>query len=128
MKLAAASLLCLCGAFVGASPRTSNWRDKVPQEARLRANPYAEEPSAAQAGEKLFARYCSRCHRASRTGKWRAPDLRSPMVRNTPPGELFWILRNGMLRQGMPSWSHLPEEQRWQLVTWLQTRSEAQAR
>lgn len=122
MRLAAASLLCLCGVFVWASPRTSDWRDKVPQAARLRANPYAQEPSAAQAGEKLFMRYCSPCHRASRTGKWRAPDLRSPVVRETPPGELFWVLRNGVLRQGMPSWSHLPDEQRWQIVTWLQTR------
>ena len=121
MRLAAASLLCLCGVFVCASPATSGWRDKVPPAARLRVNPYAEEPSAAQAGEKLFARYCSSCHRASRAGKWRAPDLRSPVVRATTPGELFWILRNGMLRQGMPSWSHLPEAQRWQIVTWLQS-------
>ena len=126
MRLAAASLLCLCGAFMCASPATSDWRDGVPQEARLRANPYANEPSAAQAGEKLFARYCSPCHRAGRGGKWRAPDLHSTAVQKTQPGELFWILRNGMLRQGMPSWAHLPEEQRWQIVTWLQTRSDAQ--
>jgi mono/diheme cytochrome c family protein len=122
MRLAAASLLCFCSAFLCARAAMSNWRDMVPQEARMRANPYAEEPAAAQAGEKLFARYCSPCHRANRAGKWRAPDLRSPAVRETTPGELFWILRNGMLRQGMPSWAHLPEEQRWQIVTWLQTR------
>ena len=121
MRLAAATLFCLCSLFLCASP-TANWRDNVPQKARLRANPYANEPSAAQAGEKLFARFYSPCHRASRSGKWRAPDLRSPLVRETLPGELFWILRNGMLRQGMPSWSHLPEEQRWQIITWLQAR------
>jgi mono/diheme cytochrome c family protein len=122
MRLAAASLLCFCGAFLCARPAMSNWRDMVSQEARMRTNPYAEEPSAAQAGQKLFARYCSPCHRANHAGKWRAPDLRSPVVRETTPGELFWILRNGMLRQGMPSWANLPEEQRWQIVTWLQTR------
>ena len=121
MRLAAI-LLCFCSAFLCARAAMSGWRDMVPQEARRRANPYAEEPSAAQAGEKLFARHCSPCHRANRSGKWRAPDLRSPVVRETTPGELFWILRNGMLRQGMPSWAHLPEEQRWQIVTWLQTR------
>ncbi len=125
MRLAAA--ICLCGAFLCALPaasgwRDSNWRDRVPPEARLRANPYADEPSAAQAGEKLFARFCSPCHRASRSGKWRAPNLRSPVVQKSQPGELFWILRHGMLRQGMPSWAHLPEPQRWQIVTWLQTR------
>ena len=117
-----AAVLCLCSAFVCARSATPDWRDRVPQGARLRMNPYADEPTAAQAGEKLFARHCSPCHRASRGGKWRAPNLRSAAVQKTPPGELFWILRHGMLPQGMPSWAHLPEEQRWQIVTWLQTR------
>jgi mono/diheme cytochrome c family protein len=118
-----AATIFLCSAFVCASAAASDWRDKVPPNARLRANPYADEPSAAQAGGKLFVRYCAPCHRARRSGKWRAPDLSSPVVQKSPPGELFWILRNGMVRQGMPSWAHLPDEQRWQIVTWLQTRS-----
>jgi mono/diheme cytochrome c family protein len=113
----------LWSALFCAYPATHDWRERVPHETRLRANPYADDPSAVQAGDKLFARYCSPCHRAGRGGKWRAPDLHSPVVQKSPPGELFWILRNGMLRQGMPSWAHLPDEQRWQIVTWLQTRS-----
>ncbi len=38
-----------------------------------------------------------------------------------PPGVLFWFLKNGNLKEGMPSWSRLPDQRRWQLVTYLQT-------
>jgi hypothetical protein len=39
------------------------------------------------------------------------------------PGTLFWVLRNGSLRRGMPSFAHLPEPARWQIITFLQDRS-----
>jgi mono/diheme cytochrome c family protein len=47
--------------------------------------------------------------------------LASPIVREAEPGKLFWILRNGSLRHGMPSFAHLPEEQRWQIVMYLKS-------
>jgi len=31
------------------------------------------------------------------------------------------VLRNGSLRHGMPSFAHLPEQQRWQIVTYLKS-------
>jgi hypothetical protein len=34
---------------------------------------------------------------------------------------LFWILTNGVVRQGMPVWSKLPEPQRWQIVTFVKS-------
>jgi hypothetical protein len=37
------------------------------------------------------------------------------------PGEIFWVVTNGVVRHGMPSWSKLPEAQRWQIVTFLQS-------
>ena len=40
---------------------------------------------------------------------------------NAKPGELQWLLTNGNLGKGMPSWSRLPEQQRWQLVAYLKT-------
>jgi mono/diheme cytochrome c family protein len=49
------------------------------------------------------------------------PALVSPAVRSAPAGVIFWLLRNGSLRRGMPSFSHLPEQQRWQIVTYLKT-------
>ncbi len=122
MRSIAAVLIWLCaGGMCAGDANHAGWRQRVPEKTRRLTNPYHGQPAAGKAGEKLFGRYCSPCHGASRAGKRRAPDLRSPLVRTTAPGELFWLLRNGMLRQGMPSWSHLPEEQRWQIVTWLQT-------
>jgi hypothetical protein len=51
----------------------------------------------------------------------RAPDLHSPVVREAAPGTLFWFLKNGNLKEGMPSWSRLPDQQIWQLVSYLRT-------
>ena len=36
-------------------------------------------------------------------------------------GALFWILKNGSLRHGMPSFAHLPEPERWQIITYLRS-------
>ena len=43
-----------------------------------------------------------------RVGRGRRPSLRTPEVRSATDGELFWLLRNGSLAHGMPSWSRLP--------------------
>jgi hypothetical protein len=42
-------------------------------------------------------------------------------VQNATAGELVWFLRNGNLWSGMPSWSGLPKERRWQIVTYLKS-------
>ncbi len=44
-----------------------------------------------------------------------------PFVQNATPGEMVWFLRNGNLAAGMPSWSGLPLERRWQIVAYLKT-------
>lgn len=83
-----------------------------------RENPYAGQPAAEQAGRKLFQRECSSCHGPEAQGTARAPGL---ILKRASPGAIFWILRNGSLGGGMPSFAHLPEAQRWQLVTYLKT-------
>ena len=84
-------------------------------------NPYAGRPEALLAGKKLFLRHCGQCHGPDGHGRGKAPDLRSPVIQSAAPGTLFWFLKNGNLKEGMPSWSRLPDQQRWQLVTYLQT-------
>ena len=79
-------------------------------------NPYQGQPAAERAGAKLYRRYCASCH-----DHGSGPSLRSPAVAAASPGALFWLLRHGSLRHGMPSWSHLPDPQRWQLITYLKT-------
>jgi len=101
------------------------WLHKVPQKERTRANPLANDPEAAQAGAKIFAERCAACHGESAQGKADAkhprPNLHSERLKQATPGELFWLLTNGSLKNGMPSWSRFPEPQRWQLVTYLKS-------
>lgn len=86
-----------------------------------RPNPYAGGAEGARAGAKLFARHCAPCHGKNAEGRGRAPALRSPLVHDAPAEVLFDTLTNGVMRRGMPSWAHLPEARRWQLVTYLKT-------
>lgn len=93
----------------------------APVAARNWPNPYAGQLEAVLAGKKLYRRHCADCHGEGGRGQEDAPDLRTPMVQSAPPGVLFWFLKNGDLKDGMPSWSRLPDERRWQLVSYLQT-------
>lgn len=97
------------------------WRKNVPAKDRVRANPMAVEPDSAKVGAKLFRQHCASCHGDDANGNGRKPGLRSEHVRSATEGELQWLLTNGSQRNGMPSWSGLPEPQRWQLVTYLKS-------
>jgi mono/diheme cytochrome c family protein len=93
----------------------------APASARARKNPYAGQRNAVLAGEKLFRQHCAECHGDNAQGLRNASDLRAPGVQNATDGELVWFLRNGRLPKGMPPWSGLPEQRRWQIVTYLRT-------
>ena len=83
-------------------------------------NPFQDNESARAAGQKLFKRHCAECHGQSAEGTDQAPSL-AQFARFAEPGTLQSFLKNGNLRRGMPSWSRLPDQQLWQLVTYLQT-------
>ena len=36
------------------------------------------------------------------------------------PGEVFWFITKGDKDNGMPSWAFLPEDKRWQVVTYVE--------
>jgi mono/diheme cytochrome c family protein len=84
-------------------------------------NPYECDKVAIEAGRKLFSRECAACHRKDARGVGKAPPLVRPDVYGAAPGALFWVLRNGSLKRGMPSYAHLPEQQRWQIVSYLKS-------
>lgn len=98
---------------------------RAPKAAQGWQNPYAGQPNAALAGRKLFDRHCASCHGPDGRGRDEAPDLRSPVVQNASVGTMFWFLKNGNIREGMPSWSRLPDQQLWQLVTFLQAQGQS---
>ena len=94
---------------------------RAPISAQSLHNPYTGRDDAIKAGQKLYRRHCADCHGADGRGKEKAPNLSSPIIQSVTPGTLFWFLRNGNLSQGMPAWSRLPDQQLWQIVTFLQT-------
>jgi len=94
---------------------------RAPLKTRSWHNPYQGQPDAVLAGKKLFAQHCAECHGPQARGIGRAVNLHLSAVQNATPGELEWFLRNGNLWRGMPSWSGLPEQRRWQLVAYLKS-------
>ena len=87
--------------------------------AKALSNPLGNSEDAQRAGAKLYARECAACDGVHREGRGRVPPLNRPAVYQAAPGVLFWILRNGSLHTGMPSFAHLPEPERWQIITFL---------
>jgi mono/diheme cytochrome c family protein len=94
-----------------------SWR--VPTEAVEKRNPLAERLELAAGGRKLFTRNCVECHGKSGEGLKKAADLQLPVVQNQSDGALLWKITNGNPDRGMPSFSRLPEMQRWQIVLYL---------
>jgi mono/diheme cytochrome c family protein len=95
---------------------------EAPADAAAKPNPGGKNPDAAAAGRKLFMRSCAGCHEADGSGKdTGAADLRSPAVQAQSDGALFWKVSTGNLSHGMPSFGRLPEQDRWDVVTFLRT-------
>jgi len=97
------------------------WMTKVPDKQRSRDNPFDGRADAIAAGAKLFRQNCATCHGGEATGMENRPSLHSERIRAATPGELEWLLKNGSMKNGMPSWSRLPEQQRWQIVAFLKS-------
>ena len=81
----------------------------------------AGQPEMVAAGAKLFRHHCQSCHGAGANGTSNMPPLVAMPMVSAPDGVLFRFLTNGRLKRGMPSWSRLPEERRWQLVAYLKS-------
>ncbi len=114
VALLATSMMCLAKA-------TGSWLKKVPNADRARRNPYAGSPEAVAAGANLFRDNCAQCHGGNAEGKGSRPSLRSERVQNATDGEIAWLLKNGNAFKGMPNWSGLPQQERWQIIAYLRS-------
>lgn len=123
-------LAFIAGAICIASAQTSapqqnpaidpNW--VVPAKAAAVENPLAGKAQAAMGGKKIFSRSCVMCHGDEKNPrKNNAPDLSSQDAQKESDGALFWRISNGNSRRGMPSFSSLPEGQRWQVVLYIRS-------
>jgi ubiquinol-cytochrome c reductase cytochrome c subunit len=102
-----------------------SWLTHVPEGDRIRINPYAGRVEAIGAGKKVFEDHCAKCHGEDALGRRKKPSLRSARVQGAKDGEIFWLLRNGNLKKGMPTWAALPEPTRWQIIAYVKSLGEA---
>ena len=102
----------------------------APHKAAMRRNPLPASTEITGGGQKLFLIHCAECHQADGRGmaEKHSADLRHAIVQSQSDGALFWKITNGNLGRGMPSFSRLPEKQRWQLVLFLRTLRDLESR
>ena len=99
---------------------------QAPSTSDDRQNPLEPNEVNRKAGAKIFSRECAACHGSAGQGRQKALPLDSREVQDASSGRLFWVLTNGSLRHGMPSFASLPEPQRWQVTTFLKTLPRSQ--
>jgi mono/diheme cytochrome c family protein len=118
-------LLLLLAAFsmiAAASLADGSWLGKVPAAEHQKINPYRDRPDAVAAGRRIYEDHCKKCHGDNAEGTKKRPTLHSDVVqRLASEGDLHWLLVNGYMKKGMPSWSKLPDPQIWQLITYLKS-------
>ena len=118
-RVLAAGCLTLCLTLAVLAASGSRW-DHVPAKDHAHVSPLAGDPDAAKAGALVYRDHCQQCHRADGAGDGhKRPSLRSQRIRTATDGDIEWFLRQGDLAHGMPSWSSLPQAQRWQIVAYL---------
>src|SRR5499427_3116309 len=92
----------------------------APASAKTMKNPVAGQAAAIDAGKTVYARNCLACHGKALKGTGNVPSLVDGKLTGVTDGEMFWFITKGDKPNGMPSWAFLPEEKRWQVVSYVQ--------
>ena len=93
----------------------------------IQAPPGLDDPQKILAGADHFAAHCAICHGAPGVPKGdiaqglypQPPNLAEAAARYSP-GELFWIVKNGIKMTGMPAWSDHSDEELWSAVAFIE--------
>jgi hypothetical protein len=67
------------------------------------------------------------CHGKALQGTGNVPSLVDGKLKGVTAGEVFWFITKGDKDNGMPAWDFLPEESRWQIVTYVQAMASGKA-
>ncbi len=117
-RLLAVPSLILLVVFVAAAQSSFH---NAPASANQMKNPLAGQAQAVREGQTLFIGKCSVCHGRKAEGMGNVPSLAKGPTQAASAGELFWYITKGDLNNGMPPWESLPEQSRWQIITFLKT-------
>jgi len=99
-----------------------SWMRHVPAKDHDRKNPYAGQADAVAAGRLIYEDHCSKCHGENAEGTKKRPSLKSARVQQeATEGDLHWLLVNGNMARGMPSWSKLGDPQIWQAIRYVKS-------
>ncbi len=78
-------------------------------------------------GTSHFAEHCAMCHSAPGVeaedmaeGMYPKPPVLTDVATHYTPGELFWILKNGIKMSGMPSWGDHGDDDLWNTVAFME--------
>jgi len=93
----------------------------APASSSQSKNPYAGQQAAIAAGAKLYTTNCGACHGIRGRGTGNIPPLAHGPTQSASDGEVFWFITTGSVDNGMPAWATLPEQKRWQIVTYLKS-------
>ena len=93
----------------------------APDSAKAMKNPLEGQQAAADAGKTVYARNCLACHGKAGQGTGNVPSLVDGKLKGVTSGEVFWFITKGDKDNGMPSWAFLPEDKRWQVVTYVES-------
>ena len=105
-----------------ASTSDGAWLAKVPPHDHDKSNPYRGQADAVAAGRRVFVEHCAKCHGDDAEGTKKRPSLKTPRVQQqATEGDLHWLLVNGSMGHGMPSWSKLGDPQIWQVITYVRS-------
>jgi mono/diheme cytochrome c family protein len=118
-------LLIVLSAVVAFAAADGSWLKNVPARDHEKTNPYHDQADAIAAGRRIFVDRCSHCHGENADGTKKRPPLKSERVQQqASEGDLHWLLVNGNMGKGMPSWAKLPDQQLWQVITYVKSLHE----
>ena len=99
---------------------------QAPAAEKAKKNPLSGVKAVEQ-GKKVAEVNCASCHGAGGKGDGAAAvalnpkpaDWTSVRVQGESDGEIFWKISTG--RGAMPPWKHLPETDRWAVVSYIRS-------
>jgi mono/diheme cytochrome c family protein len=133
LTVAAAAAALVVGAGAAHVSAQDTWKECEQPKFKTMKNPQSGAASVA-AGKKSAETNCVTCHGAGGKGDGVAAaaltpkpaDWTSAKVKADPDGSLFCKMANG--RGPMPPWKHLPEKERWDLISYVRSLQGAPAK